>query len=76
MRKISFLFAFVVLSATVSFANNTDKVPTIEKLIAKNNTSCTVKVTPGGYNVTITNTCNCTAKQACDGAYKIATVLL
>ena len=85
MKKVSFLFAFVLLIATASNAetSNVKKVePTsvtteieAEMLIKE---SCTVKVTTGGYESTITFTCqtDCTKKEACDKAYAAASFLL
>lgn len=39
-------------------------------------TSCKVSVVTGKYKVSITATCTCTRRQACDKAYAIAGFLL
>jgi len=38
--------------------------------------SCTVTVKFGKITSTVTSTCECTMKEACAAAYKIATILL
>lgn len=79
MKKISLLFAFVALTATASFAKGSIKKSTNLKKIEKKalvETSCTVSVKSGKYNATITWTCDCTRREACDRAYKLAGALL
>ena len=38
--------------------------------------TCTVTVKYGRTNITITNSCDCSMKEACAGAYRLATILL
>ena len=38
--------------------------------------TCTVTVKYGKTNITITNSCDCSMREACNGAYQIATILL
>jgi hypothetical protein len=40
------------------------------------NNTCTVTVKYGKSNITITNTCDCSMKDACAGAYRLATIFL
>ncbi|MEA5405471.1 hypothetical protein VB776_21205 [Arcicella sp. DC2W] len=39
-------------------------------------TSCSVTVRTGKYDVTVTSTCTCTRREACDVAYKAASFFL
>jgi hypothetical protein len=50
-----------------------NKKPTEKKL---EETSCTVSVVTGKYKVSITISCTCTRRQACDKAYAVAGFLL
>jgi hypothetical protein len=83
MKKISLLFAFVALFASASFADTNEERP-IKTTLEKEKPemlkihSCKVTVTTGGYNATITYTCqtDCTPKEACDKAYAAASALL
>lgn len=79
MRKVSLLLALVAFSATASFANSKEVKPSFKKISPEKELvkkSCTVNVKYGKNDITITNTCDCTQKEACDGAYKVATILL
>lgn len=38
--------------------------------------SCSVSVSSGSYKVSITISCDCTRRQACDAAYKLASIAL
>jgi cell division inhibitor SulA len=79
MKKISLMLAFVALTATASFAKGSIKKPTnLKKMENKAlvETSCTVSVKTGKYNATITWRCDCTRREACDMAYKLAGALL
>lgn len=63
---------------TMAFAKTGDVVKNNVKTEkkAKWGTSCTVRVTSGGYDVKITVNCKTctTTKQACDKAYAIASI--
>jgi hypothetical protein len=77
MKKISLLFTFVALFATASFAKGSIAKSTMAKTIKQYvlvSSSCTVQVTSGKYDVKITVTCDCTGRQACDAAYKLASI--
>lgn len=74
MKNVFFALAFMLVG-TFTFANNSVENSTKlekEKVETLAENSCTVTVKFGESNVTITNTCDCTQTQACDGAYKIA----
>lgn len=85
MKKTILLGMFLIAGTTLGFAktstpvNKNDSSKTIvSEYSSKSNedakSSCTVNVTTGGYNVTITVTCACTQKQACDKAYALASL--
>lgn len=77
MKKLSLVIAFAFFGATASFAKSGISKSALKvKPTAAVKTSCTVKVTSGKYDVSITITCDCTRRQACDVAYKLASVTL
>lgn len=56
----------------------TETVKVSETKAAKDyqNQSCTITLKSSSRNVTVTASCDCTEKQACDAAYKVATLLM
>jgi hypothetical protein len=79
MKKISLLFAFMAFFGAASFANTKEVKPMDKKIVKKETlvkASCTVTVSYGSTTTKITTSCDCTQKQACDAAYKLATILL
>lgn len=49
----------------------------IENIVGKSTiSSCTVTVKIGKVSSTVTTTCDCTQKEACSAAYKLATLIL
>jgi hypothetical protein len=65
---------FLLVGTANVFA--TSNVKTKKSLKNAVKTSCTVSVKTGKYDVTITNSCDCSRKAACDGAYAVASLLL
>ena len=49
----------------------------LETIVTKPTTStCTVTVKVGKISSTVTTTCECTQKEACTAAYKLATIIM
>ncbi|MFN9115722.1 MAG: hypothetical protein ACK5XN_37190 [Bacteroidota bacterium] len=49
----------------------------MESIVSKPTTStCTITVKIGRISSTVTTTCECTQKEACAAAYKLATIIL
>ena len=77
MKVKSLVVAMFLLAGSVNvFAESKVITQKAIKLNTVTKTSCTVTVKTGKYNVSITNTCDCSRKTACDGAYAIASFLL
>lgn len=71
MKNLIFSLAFV-LAGIFAFANGNIEKPISSDLEGFVETSCTVSVSFGDTNVSITATCDCTQTEACDRAYKVA----
>lgn len=87
MKVKALLFAMFLLAGTVNaFAGTNDRglvKPEIVNIFLSKKvnkpiteTSCTVSVKSGTYKVEITWTCDCTRRDACDKAYKLAGAML
>jgi len=80
--KSLFLGIFLLVGMAGAFAGvnaskGNKKTETVKKAEFKNvrtwvPTSCTVKITYGSVNVSITASCTCKQTEACDQAYAIA----
>lgn len=58
------------------FKSLTSSLQSTEVVAKPLSTSCTVVVKFGKITSTVTSTCDCTMKEACASAYKLATILL
>jgi hypothetical protein len=83
MKLKSILVAFTMLFFVgASFAKASSKSISIAKvskakfISVKVKNSCTIHLKSSSRDVTVTSTCDCTEKQACDRAYAVATFFM
>ena len=87
MKNVIFSLAFMLIG-TFAFANKNEVKPATNQIakevfVKSENTksendkknTCTVHITtPKGYDVTITISCDCTQQDACNAAYRVASL--
>ena len=84
---MSFMLSAVTIGAFASTVKNVSSEPlpyhqikaihAMESIVSKPTTStCTVTVKIGKISSTVTTTCECTQREACAAAYKLATIIL
>lgn len=77
MKTKSLFVGLLLLAGTVDvFAVSNFRIKKAVKLKNVVATSCSVTVRTGKYDVTVTSTCTCTRREACDVAYKAASFFL